>query len=205
MKSSKTLLAGLALLLFAASASAQMYKWTDAKGVVHFSDQPPPDKHAKVEKKSYAGGAREAGLPYALAEAARRHPVVLYTTADCGPCDQGRALLNQRGIPFAEKTVSTNEDQQKLKEAGGSAQLPLLVVGGTRRVGFEATGWNEALTSASYPQQRRLPANYRNPAAVPAAPPAPEPEHALARDAAADAPAPAPPLKPSGAPPGFKF
>ena len=33
---------GLALLLCAAGASAQMYKWTDAKGVVHFSDQPPP-------------------------------------------------------------------------------------------------------------------------------------------------------------------
>lgn len=203
MKYSSTLLTGLVLLLAAAGASAQMYKWKDAKGVVHFSDQPPPDRAAKVEKKSFDSGARDASLPYALAEAARRNPVVLYTTDDCKACDQGRALLHQRGVPFVEKTVNSNEDQQKLKEAGSSGQLPLLVVGGSKRIGFEATAWNEALTSASYPAQRRLPASYKNPAAVPAAP---VPEHPLASEVVAEpAPRLKPPPKPADAPPGFKF
>ncbi|MEQ8208065.1 MAG: DUF4124 domain-containing protein [Woeseia sp.] len=31
-----------ALLLFAAAASAQVYKWVDADGVIHYSDQPVP-------------------------------------------------------------------------------------------------------------------------------------------------------------------
>jgi hypothetical protein len=35
------LLAGLALLLAAAPASAQ-YKWRDARGQIHISDLPPP-------------------------------------------------------------------------------------------------------------------------------------------------------------------
>eukprot|EP01036_Dinobryon_divergens_P014582 gene14582-19714_t len=35
-------LAGLALLACASTASAQMYKWKDAKGVTHYTDTPPP-------------------------------------------------------------------------------------------------------------------------------------------------------------------
>lgn len=204
MKFSSTL-AGVALLLFAASAGAQMYKWKDAKGVVHFSDQPPPERGVKVEKKAVDGGARDVVLPYALAEAARRSPVVLYTTAGCAACDQGRALLNQRGIPFIEKTVTTNDDQQKLQEAGSSGQLPLLLVGGARRIGFEAGAWNETLTHAAYPAQRRLPAGYHNPVATPAAPPAAVEEHAPAPAPEPERAAPAPKPPAPVTPPGFKF
>lgn len=198
---------GLALLLCAASASAQMYKWTDAKGVVHYSDQPPAvAKGAKVETKAFDGGSSRVELPYALAEAAKGNPVTLYTTSDCNACDAGRALLRQRGIPFAEKTVNSNDDQQKLKEAGSAGQLPLLLVGSKKQVGFEATAWNETLSAASYPAQRMLPAGYQNPATVSAAPPAaPRP---LARNVERD-PRPnaakQPATPPTDTPPGFQF
>ncbi|MES2755732.1 MAG: glutaredoxin family protein [Pseudomonadota bacterium] len=197
---------GLALLACTAGASAQMFKWTDAKGVVHFSDKPPPGNVSKVERKASAGGAQGVQLPYALAQAARKSPVVLYTSSPCAPCDQGRALLQKRGIPFSEKTVASNEDQQKLSEAGGSIQVPLLLVGGAKRQGFEAGEWNDALTAAAYPARGMLPASYKNPAAEPAAPP--PPPRPLARDVAPEAPAEAPRRPPATAPdtpPGFKF
>jgi glutaredoxin len=197
---------GLALLLCAAGASAQMFKWTDAKGVVHFSDQPPAGNNSKVELKSFGSGGNEVELPYGLAEAARNKPVVLYTTAQCESCDQGRALLRQRGIPFSEKTVTSNEEQQKLKEAGSVGQLPLLLVGSGKRIGFEPGAWNAALTEAAYPEQRMLPANYQYPVAVSAAPAAPP--RPLARNVARAQQAEAgvrPKAPPSDAPPGFQF
>jgi glutaredoxin len=135
--------------------------------------------------------------------AARNSPVTLYTTADCTACDQGRALLQQRGIPFAEKTVSSNDDQQKLREAGSPGQLPLLVVGGNRRVGFEAGAWNEALSNAAYPKQRLLPANYQYPVAVSAAPARPLAREAVREQQADPVPRPKPP--PAETPPGFRF
>ncbi|PIL42437.1 glutaredoxin family protein [Massilia eurypsychrophila] len=205
MQSMRKLNVGLVLLLCTAGAGAQMFKWTDAKGVVHFSDQPPPGNVAKVERKTTPRSAQGVLLPYALAEAARKSPVVLYTGSPCLPCDQGRALLQQRGIPFTEKTVSSNDDQQKLNEAGGSTQVPLLLVGGARRVGFEASGWNAALTAAAYPSRGRLPSGYNNPPAEPAAPaPPPRP---LARDVVPELPREAPPPRqvPPDTPPGFKF
>jgi glutaredoxin len=198
---------GLALLLCAAGASAQMFKWTDSKGVVHFSDQPPTGKDVKVETKSFAAGGNDVALPYELAEAVRNSPVTLYTAADCKACDQGRTLLQQRGIPFSEKTVSTNDDQHKLKEAGSAGQVPLLVVGGTKRVGFEAGAWNEALSNAAYPKQRVLPANYQYPVAVSAAP---APQRPLARKVVGERQAepvlePKTPTPAADTAPGFRF
>ena len=199
---------GLSWLVCAAGASAQIYKWTDANGVASFSDQPPPAGVRLVERKSLASsGSARAELPYALAEAAKTHPVVLYTTAPCEACDQGRALLRRRGIPFAEKTVQSNADQQNLKDAGSNGQLPLLQVGGSRRVGFEASAWNAVLTDAAYPLQAMLPANWQHPvaaAAAPIVPPLPLPR--VVQQAPPTPTAPAHRLTPPlHAPPGFRF
>lgn len=40
----KILLALTTLLVFSAPASAEMYRWVDAQGKVHYSDQPPAEK-----------------------------------------------------------------------------------------------------------------------------------------------------------------
>lgn len=193
------LLAGL--LAGAGTASAQVYKWTDAKGVVHYGDQPPPE-NVKTERKSFNAGAG-ADLPYTLAQAVRKNPVILYTTSSCAVCDQGRSLLEQRGIPFTEKTVVSEEDQQQLNQAGGDGRLPLLLIGSTKLVGFEEGNWNSALTSASYPKQRMLPADYRNPAAQSAA--APKPVEEAKPESPPKPPPPAKKKAPENAPPGFQF
>ncbi|MEC5162742.1 MULTISPECIES: glutaredoxin family protein [unclassified Janthinobacterium] len=175
---------GALLLACAGAADAQVYKWKDAKGVTHFSDTPPPAATAKVELKSFGGGAAAAALPFELAEAAKNHPVTLYTTEQCEACDQGRAMLRARGIPFAEKTVGSAADQAALKQAGGASQLPLLLVGRKKYTGFEQGAWDGALSAAAYPAQRMLPAGYRQAPATPAAP-RPQPVDTEATAAAA--------------------
>jgi glutaredoxin len=203
---SSTMTLGLALLLCAGGASAQMFKWTDAKGVVHFSDQPPPaGSERKVERKAFGGGGERVQLPYALAEAARKSPVVLYTAPACVACDQGRTLLTKRGIPFAEKTVVSNDDQRKLTEAGGDGQVPLLLVGGAKRIGFEAGAWNDALNDAAYPKQKMLPPSYQNPVAESAAPAPAVVARPLARDVVPELAPSRPKAPPSDTPPGFRF
>jgi glutaredoxin len=168
--------AGVLLLAGAAAgaAAADIYKWKDAKGVLHFSDQPPPASVAKVEVKSYAGGPQTSGLPFELAEAVRNAPVTLYTTTPCVPCDQGRALLQSRGIPYTEKTVGkTMADQAALQQAASTDQVPVLLVGRSPHVGFEAGAWNAAMNSAAYPAKSLLPANYVQDSPGPAAAPQP--------------------------------
>jgi glutaredoxin len=174
---------GLAALLCAAGASAQVYKWKDDKGVIHFSDSVPPTVRDKAEVR--AQGSADAGpaLPYELARAARANPVTLYTSSGCAPCDQARSFLQRRGIPYAEKSVNSSDDSQKLKEAGSDGQLPLLVVGHNKLIGFAQGAWTEALDAAAYPAQPALPPGYQFAAATPAAPARPS-EKALAQAAA---------------------
>ena len=161
---------GLALLVIAEAAAAQVYKWKDEHSATHYGDAPPPRVKSEVVKTDKQVPARAPILPYELARAAQAAPVVLYTTASCGACDQGRALLRARGIPYAERTVNTAEDQQQLQQAGSAQnELPLLLVGSRKITGFQAAAWQEALTSAAYPRQKMLPPTYQFAAPVPAA------------------------------------
>lgn len=199
---------GLALLLCAGAASAQMYKWVDANGKTHFTDTPPPPSAKKAELKAAGNSGGGAQLPFALAKAMREHPVTLYTTASCGGCDAGRALLRSKGIPFAEKTVSTSADEQKLKEAGGGASLPFITVGRARETGFNVQQWEAMLTAASYPAKKVLPDNYQYPPAVAAAPAAPKADadrEAVRTAAAEEARKRSDAAKAPTAPPGFQF
>jgi glutaredoxin len=167
-----------ALLAFAGLAAAQssVYRWVDKDGKVHFSDTPPAD--AKDLSQRRLGGDVEQELPFASREAARRHPVTLYTAKGCGdPCQQARALLSRRGIPYAERDplVSTR-DAESLAKIAGAMEVPLLVVGASNVKGFEEGQWNAALDGAGYP--RALPPGVRAPTPrppVPDAPSAPEP------------------------------
>lgn len=204
---------GLAMLLCMGSASAQMFKWVDASGKTHFSDQPPPASAKPSQIKAGGGETSGVSLPYALATAVRNYPVTLFTTNPCSGCDQGRAFLKARGIPFTEKTVSTEADGEKLKEAGGSGSMPFLTVGNAKSTGFQSEAWTSMLNVALYPATRMLPANYQYPAAASAAPKPvkAEPDQNALRVAAAAQEeekrrkeAAAKPKAPT-APPGFQF
>lgn len=179
----KTVTFTLAALL-CAGAGAQVYKWKDAKGVTHFSDNPPASALNKSEVRTSPGADANPALPYELAQAARNNPVTLYTAGACAPCDQARSFLRQRGIPFTEKTVSSADDQQKLKDAGSDGQVPLLLVGRRKLAGFDSVAWKDALDAASYPAQSVLPRGYQFAKATPAAPPRPSTQDLAAAEAA---------------------
>lgn len=51
----KLLLILLATVSF--SATAQVYKWTDANGVTHFGQQPPPGQQERIDVKPASGSA----------------------------------------------------------------------------------------------------------------------------------------------------
>jgi hypothetical protein len=111
--------------------------------------------------------------------------------------------------PFSEKTVASNEDVAQLRKAGGTTNLPLLVVGRVREQGYEPNAWNSTLSAAGYPESNRLPKNYRQPAAESAAPKpvaTAKPEEATPASNTPSRPtATALPPPTGNAPPGFRF
>ncbi|MFD2366545.1 DUF4124 domain-containing protein [Pseudoduganella sp. GCM10020061] len=169
---------GAALLATAAghAFAQQVYKWKDSKGVTHYSDTPPPAREqGKVQVKQFTSGGGSVNVPYSLAQAMRAAPVTIYTTVGCAACDAARAALAARGIPYTEKTVTSAEDHEQLKAAGGANQLPFIVVGRTRMTGFESESLTAALNAAAYPKQRVVGPEFRLATVEPAAPPPPAP------------------------------
>lgn len=161
----------LLLLVCAANSHAELYKWIGADGKASYSDMPPPESSKQSKVLSYNASSSGAdGLPYELADAVKNKPVILYTATQCVPCDQGRSLLKNRGIPFAEKTVNSNDDIDKLQQVSGDAQLPLLTIGRSKQRGFESGAWSAALTAAGYPERSNLPKGYLATPAEPASP-----------------------------------
>jgi glutaredoxin len=164
-------LGAVAVVCAAFGVQAQtIYRIVGADGKVTFSDKPP----ASAEQGKVAGtgvGANSAAantaLPFELRQVVSKYPVTLYTSAKCGPCDSGRALLLGRGVPFSERTVSTQEDIDYLQRLAGDSSLPYLTIGGQRIRGLSDVEWTQYLDAAGYPKASVLPASFKNAAPTP--------------------------------------
>jgi glutaredoxin len=196
--------AWLAGLLLAAAAAQAQYKVVAPDGSVTYTDRPPAAANAKVTPigrtaiAQAAAANPELALPAELRAAMQRHPVTLYTSDSCAPCDSGRRLLQQRGVPFAERRIGTEEDAAALERLVGARTVPALSIGSQPLRGFNDADWASYLDVAGYPKQSRLPRNWQaTPArplverANPAAPAAPAPPAAeAAAESAPESPAP---------------
>ncbi len=158
---------GLALGLLMASAPAfALYKVVGPDGKVTYTDRPPTDRASQAIKTN--GSVSDTGsLPFELRQVNAKFPVTLYTSRDCGPCDQGRNLLKQRGVPFVERTVQSNEDIQAFKRQEGGDQMPVVRIGGQQIKGFSSQDWQSYLDAAGYPKESALPRNYQWPVPTP--------------------------------------
>jgi glutaredoxin len=165
---------GAALLVcLSASAGAQaqtVYRIVGSDGRVTFTDKPPVDSdQGKVASTGVgsAAAASASALPFELRQVAARYPVTLYSGPDCGPCAAGRSMLNSRGVPFSERSVTTAEDVAALKRLTGDASLPFLNIGAQRIKGYSDVEWTQYLDAAGYPKMSVLPPTYRQAAATP--------------------------------------
>ena len=143
----------LLIVVAMTNAQAEMYRWVDERGKVHYGDQPPAAAKDVQQKKLGGNYIESDQLPFATKQAARNYPVTLYAN-DCQPCNIGRALLAKRGVPYSQRNPEASpQELEALKKLTGSAEIPVLVVGSMQPVkGFEEGAWNTALDAAGYPK-----------------------------------------------------
>jgi glutaredoxin len=135
----------LLALAFAAPASAELFRWTDAQGRVHYSDQPPPPNIKQM--KRIATPSANTGTDTGRV----RPPVVLYN-ANCGAtCDQAADYLRQRGVPFSLKSADKDKAAgAELKKRTGSMEVPVLFIGESMQRGYSPSVWDKMLDVAGY-------------------------------------------------------
>lgn len=160
----RALALGLAILVLAIPTGAQtIYRIVGPDGKVTFSDKAPAAE-AKVSATNAAGrpiGPQEPALPFELRQVVTRYPVTLYSSPSCAPCNAGRLLLQARGVPYTELSVTTGDDNEALRRLSGDNVLPVLTIGGQRIKGYSDTEWHQFLDAANYPRTSVLPSTYR--------------------------------------------
>ena len=200
---------GLLTGFLLALPSHALYKVVGPDGKVTYIDRAPSSDLGRVQPISRDGtpapeASPNAALPSDLRQVSTRFPVTLYTSTDCSPCEAGRRLLQQRGIPYVERRVSSEDDAEAMNRITGGRSVPALMVGSQALRGLSDTDWHAYLDAAGYPRESKLPRGYQPPAATPlvarseadskAAPPA---RAASAAESTAAAPV-APPPSPTG-------
>ena len=149
------LMAGMLLALNAAQAT-ELYRWVDKNGVVHYGDTPIEEaEKLRIGGSSgdTASGVSDANISYEARMVSKNFPITLYVSEQCGePCNQARAFLKKRRVPFSETMLRTLEDFDSFKKMSGIEGVPALTVGRTWLKGFQAGQWQNELDAAGYPK-----------------------------------------------------
>lgn len=108
--------AAAALVLVTSSADAQVYKWKDAHGTVHYSDAPPATG-SQYEQVKLNGSVSTAVSPSV--------PATASSNADAGKMSAASATANTKPAPASTaKTPDTPDNRAKLcKELGSNIAL----------------------------------------------------------------------------------
>jgi glutaredoxin len=163
-----TLAAVMATLALPAAAQ---YKVVGPDGRVTYTDRPPADAASKVTTLSRGAvsevPATQDTLPAELRQVATRYPVTLYSTADCATCESGRQLLKQRGVPFTEKLIISEDDVVAMERVVGVRTVPTLTIGAQAVRGMSESEWAGYLDAAGYPRESKLPKNWQHRPATP--------------------------------------
>ena len=119
---------------------------------------------AGFEAISWKNALDAAGYPASIPVSTRRQndtlkprslPVVkLYSSPQCGPpCENAKNALSARNIGFQEVVVGSEESLVELNKVSGSRDLlPVLLVGASLIVGFDAPRYQSALDNAGFPK-----------------------------------------------------
>ncbi len=128
------------LMLAAASAAsfAEIYKWTDASGKIHFGDKPPQQSAEKLEinTKHSEPVVYEQAFP-------NQKEVIMYGASWCGYCKKARQYFTTNNIAFTEYDVEKNGRAKREYDALGASGYPLILIGDQRMQGFSIAGFNQ--------------------------------------------------------------
>ncbi len=151
------------IALMAGSVSAEIYKYVDAEGRMHFTDTPPAGANAKqlniqpniieggIKPKSSANGEPSAAeiRKKNLLETTKQPKVELFVTSWCGYCKKAEAYLRKKGIKYTAYDIEKNPQAARRKASLTSRKgVPFALIGAQKLTGFSEMAYEQALQKA---------------------------------------------------------
>ncbi|MCW8869972.1 MAG: glutaredoxin family protein [Proteobacteria bacterium] len=135
-----------ATLLTAPWVQAEVFKWVDAQGNIHYSDKKPENQQSEEIKikthtpdlsfqnkleNDHSASSIETNKPYK-----KKQKVTMYMASWCGYCKKARAYFQDNKIMFAEYDIEKNRKAKQRYEQLGGTGVPLLVAKRKQMQGF---------------------------------------------------------------------
>ncbi|OOZ37659.1 DUF4124 domain-containing protein [Solemya velesiana gill symbiont] len=128
---------GFLLLLASSSATAEIYKWVDEHGKIHFGDR--PSRQLDVEEVELRlntfSGYQVTDRDDDIATGGK---VVIYSTTWCGVCDRAKDYFKANNIPFTECDVEKSETGTRDFKRMNGRSVPIILAGSKRMDGFSS-------------------------------------------------------------------
>lgn len=121
-----------------AGALAEIYRWTDENGKVHFSDRDPGDQKTEsmeIRVNVYKSVSYDASIFDTGPE------VVMYSASWCPYCKKARNYFKAKGIAFTEYDIEKDAGAKSRYERMGATGVPVILVGKKRMNGFSEEGF----------------------------------------------------------------
>ncbi len=126
----------LILLVFTGQVSADVYKWTDSAGHLHFSDK--AHKTETAEKIALKVDNSKSTVPISSLK-----QTVMYTTSWCGYCKKAREYFRKENIPYTEYDIEKDKQAKSIYDSFGGKGVPVIFVGQERMNGFDISSFKQ--------------------------------------------------------------
>ncbi len=140
----RILLTIVSILAIGASVNAEVLKWIDDDGKVHYGDARQMQGRAQVVNTKISS--------YEYVEitktANKGDGVTMYSTAWCGYCKKARRYFQQQGIAFTEYDIEKNKLARRAYDKMGGSGVPVILVGGSKMTGFSETRFDKLYRQA---------------------------------------------------------
>lgn len=121
-------------------ANAEVYKWVDEQGQVHYTDQPV----------GITGNASAVDLPINTYAAPQTFDsvfntsgVVMYSASWCTVCKKAKKYFRERGISFTEYDIEKSAKGRREYDKLGARGVPVILVGNKQLNGFTEEAFNK--------------------------------------------------------------
>ena len=144
----------LVFLLLSPAGHAELYKWVDQNGKVHYGDSPPENVQLKKitgNVSSFSSVSVETFIydPNLVTRRKKSRDVVMYSTSWCGVCKKAKRYFKSKNIPFTEYDIEKSEKAaREFKKLRGRG-VPVILVGDQRMNGFSAKNFDRIYNDKS--------------------------------------------------------
>lgn len=132
------------LYIVCLDAQAEIYRWTDENGQVHFGDARPQERESEkitVRVNTYTSPSIENHSKIfdsnsKSPQGSKNIKVVMYSASWCDVCKKARKYFKQNNIAFVEYDVETSEKGKRAFKKLNGKGVPIILVNNKRMNGF---------------------------------------------------------------------